>query len=185
MLSAAAPPNMCSAIPFRRPKPPLGRTLGSSSGQALVEFSLVVGAFLVVLLGAVSASIYTVERIAAVTAVAAGARAAATAASASNPNAPDLQAAQPAIQSVAGNAMFGTNILYSYVGAGATCPVPGGQGTVRVCIGPAHDPNDPPGVNDMVAVHMVGAPRNPVPTFGIFSWSIDVEVQVHQVTFLP
>ncbi|HEX4212594.1 MAG TPA: TadE family protein [Candidatus Dormibacteraeota bacterium] len=176
---------MCSAIPPRRPNPHPGRTLGSSSGQALVEFSLVVGAFLLVLLGAVSASIYTVERIAAVTAVAAGARAAATPASGANPNDVDLHAAQPAIEAVAGHAMFGTQIDYSYVGAGASCGAPGGQGTVRVCVGPAHDPNDPAGVNRMVAVRMVGAPRNPVPTFGIFSWTLDVEVQVHQVTFLP
>lgn len=175
---------MCSAKPFPRPTHPLGRTLGSSSGQALVEFSLVVGAFLLVLLGAVSASIYTVERIAAVTAVAAGARAAATPTTA-NPNQPDLRAAQPAIEAVADHAMFGTQIDYSNVGAGAGCSTPAGQGTVHVCIGRAQDPNDPAGVDHMVAVRMVGAPRNPVPTFGIFSWTLDVEVQVHQVTFLP
>src|SRR5262249_59332868 len=42
-------------------------------GQAMVEFSLVVGLFLICLLGAVSASVYTLQRSAAITGVAAGA----------------------------------------------------------------------------------------------------------------
>ena len=48
--------------------------IGGSSGQALVEFAMTIAVFLVLVLGAVTASVYTVERGAAVTGVAAGAR---------------------------------------------------------------------------------------------------------------
>src|SRR5215470_4948744 len=48
-------------------------------GQSLVEFALTIGAFLLVLLGALSTALYAVQRSAAVTAAAAGVRAAASA----------------------------------------------------------------------------------------------------------
>ncbi|MBO0684759.1 MAG: pilus assembly protein, partial [Candidatus Dormibacteraeota bacterium] len=45
--------------------------MADSRGQALVEFSMTIGVFLLLLVGAFAASVYTVERSAAVTAVAA------------------------------------------------------------------------------------------------------------------
>jgi len=80
-------------------------------GQAMVEFSLVVGLFLLCLLGAVSASLYTVQRTAAVTAVAAGARTAAGGTQGpTGANSPDLADATPTVSRVIAPVMAGTHI---------------------------------------------------------------------------
>ena len=141
---------------------------------------MVIGVFVLVLMGAISASFYTVERSAAVTAVAAGARAAATA-NPGNPNQPNLAAAQAAVTQVTREAMFGTAVAVVQQPANSPCAA-GGTGQVTVCV---EQVTDSAGALDMVSVHMVGTPHNPVPTFGIFNWSLDVEARVHQVTFLP
>src|SRR4030088_2229115 len=89
-----------------------GASIDSNStarGQAMVEFAMVIGVFLMALFGAVSASLYTVQRSAAVTAVAAGARAAASA-QPGDPNSPDLAAAGDAVRRVTAQSMFGTNV---------------------------------------------------------------------------
>lgn len=141
---------------------------------------MVIGVFVLVLMGAISASFYTVERSAAVTAVAAGARAAATA-SPTDPNQPNLAAAQAAVTQVANNAMFGTTVTVVVQQIANSPCAAGGNGQVTVCV---ERVTDTAGQLDMVSVHMVGTPHNPVPTFGIFNWSLDVEARVHQVTFL-
>src|SRR2546423_2664126 len=80
-------------------------------GQAMVEFAMVVGVFLLLLLGAVSASVYTVQRSAAVTAVAAGARIAAGGTSrVPGAGTPDLAGATPAVSGVVGPVMVGTRV---------------------------------------------------------------------------
>src|SRR5439155_25641226 len=74
-----------------------------SSGQALVEFSMTIAVFLLLVFGAVTASVYTVERGAAVTGVAAGARVAVGGTGGpSGENTPNLAGASPAVVRVAG-----------------------------------------------------------------------------------
>src|SRR5690348_5473526 len=83
----------------------------NSGGQALVEFTLVVGVFLASLLGALSASVYTIQRSAAVTGVAAGARVAAGGtAGAAGANTPNLAGALRTVARVIEPVMIGTRI---------------------------------------------------------------------------
>src|SRR5215831_19512822 len=80
-------------------------------GQAMVEFSLVIGLFLLCLLGAMSASIYAVQRSAAVTAVAAGARVAAGGTSAAGGSSiANLSGAAPSAAHVVAPVLIGTSI---------------------------------------------------------------------------
>jgi Flp pilus assembly protein TadG len=142
--------------------------------QAMVEFAMVIGVFLLALLGAVSAGLYTIERSAAVTAVAAGARAAASA-QPGNPNQPDLQAGRDVTQRIAQQSMLGTRVFTA-----GSCPASGAgmtSGSVVACSFVSS-----PG---MVTVAIVGKPVNPVPiTFG-FNWTLDITATAHEVTFQP
>src|SRR5256884_3123461 len=95
---------------------------GHQRGQSLIEFTLTVGAFLVVLFGAFSTALYAVQRSAAVTAAAAGARAAASA-QPNSPNDADLAAAAPLVASRLSPVLFGTAL--SSRGAGGPCDPPG------------------------------------------------------------
>ena len=137
---------------------------------------MVIGVFLLMLFGAVSASIYTVERGAAVTAVAAGARVAAGAAP-GDPNSPNLGAAVPAVARVAEPAMFGTRV--NQLPGGEPCRPPRlvPQGQVDVCA-----TRQPTG---MVAVDLRGRPANPVPAALGFDWVLDVGAEIQPVTFRP
>jgi Flp pilus assembly protein TadG len=155
-----------------------------TSGQAMVEFSMVIGVFLMALFAAVSASLYTVQRSAAVTAVAAGARAAASA-QPGDPNSPDLAAAGDAVRRVTAHSMFGTRVDVQQLAAGDHCEShqPGGAGAVVVCV---QRVSSGTGAGlDMVSVRMLGKPSNPVgiPLYGVFAWKLDVAASVHQVTF--
>src|SRR5215469_12980275 len=103
-------------------------------GQAMVEFSLVVGLFLLCLLGAMSASIYTVQRSAAVTGVADGARiAAGGTVGVAGANTPDLAGAVPAVVRVVQPVMVGTRI--NAIAPPGACRPPGEipHGEVDVC----------------------------------------------------
>src|SRR2546429_3125993 len=80
---------------------------GHQRGQSLIEFTLTVGAFLVVLFGAFSTALYAVQRSAAVTAAAAGARAAASA-QPNSPNDADLAAAGPLVSERVQPVLFGS-----------------------------------------------------------------------------
>lgn len=133
---------------------------------------MVIGIFLMALLGAVSAGLYTLQRSAAVTAVAVGARAAATTAR-GNPNAPNVSGGLITAQRIAQNSMVGTT-----VDTAPSCPQgPSGvaAGHVVLCAFQSGQ--------GMVTVQMVGKPRNPVPVSFGFDWTLDVRASVHQVTF--
>lgn len=149
---------------------------GQLRGQAMVEFSLVVGLFLLCLLGAVSASIYTVQRSAAVTGVAAGARIAAGGTTgAAGANTPDLADATPAVGRIVAPVMAGTHInqLKASQDCRPNAEIP--RGDVDVCATQS---------GDMVTVRLRGKPAIAVPIPGL-DWSLDLAAQVHAVTFAP
>ena len=145
-------------------------------GQAMVEFSLVVGLFLLCLLGAVSASLYIVQRTAAVTAVAAGARIAAGGTQGTTgANSPDLADATPTVSRIIAPVMAGTHI--NQLKPSQDCRPPGGipHGEIDVCSTVT---------GDMVTVRLRGKPAVAVPIPGL-DWSLDLAAEVHQVTFEP
>ena len=148
---------------------------GHQRGQSLIEFTLTVGAFLVVLFGAFSTALYAVQRSAAVTAAAAGARAAASA-QPNSPNDADLAAAAPLVASRLSPVLFGTAL--SSRGAGVPCDpldsIPPGQ--LQVCS--TLDPVDPA----MVVVIVRGRPLNLIPLVPL-PWTIDAPAEIHRVTF--
>jgi hypothetical protein len=142
----------------------------------MVEFALVVGLFFLVLMGAVSASVYTVQRSAAVTGVAAGARIAAGGTPGpSGANTPDLADAVPAVARVVAPVMIGTRV--EQLSAQNACPnlgaIPHGQ--VDICATSA---------GGVVAVRLRGRPANAPPLPGL-DWSLDLVAEVHAVTFTP
>src|SRR5215471_17599310 len=145
-------------------------------GQAMVEFSLVVGLFLLCLLGAVSASLYTVQRTAAVTAVAAGARTAAGGTQGpTGANSPDLADATPTVSRVIAPVMAGTHI--NQLKPSQDCrperAIPHAEIDVCTTL-----------TGDMVTVRLRGKPAVAVPVPGL-DWSLDIAAQVHAVTFEP
>lgn len=142
-------------------------------GQAAVEFALTVSVFLALLLGAISASLYALERSSAVTGVAAAARVAAGG-SPGDPNRPYLEGAGPAFMKVVGPVRFGS--VVRVLPGGQSCPlmaeVP--RSEIDLCATQA---------GGMVRVQAVGWPSNPIAgSFGI-AWPLDVAAEVHQVTF--
>jgi Flp pilus assembly protein TadG len=140
----------------------------------MVEFALVIGVFLLALLGAVSSGLYTVERSGAVTAVAAGARAAASA-QPGDPNQPDLQAGLAVTQKLAQSTMLGTTVTTA-----ATCPSnPGSVASENVVVCSFQS------APQMVTVQLVGKPRNAIPISFGFDWTVSIQATTHQVTFQP
>ena len=145
-------------------------------GQAMVEFSLVVALFLLCLFGAVSASLYTMQRTAAVTAVAAGARIAAGGTEGpAGANSPDLADATPTVSRIIAPVMAGTHI--HQLKPSQDCRPEGAipHGEVDVCTTVT---------GDMVTVRLRGKPAVAVPVPGL-DWSLDLAAEVHQVTFEP
>jgi len=150
--------------------------IAGSSGQALVEFAMTIAVFLVLVLGAVTASVYTVERGAAVTGVAAGARVAVGGSGGpSGENTPNLTGALPAVVQVTRPLLFGTTI--DQLPPGQPCPadvssVPRGQ--VEVCATRS---------GSLVTVRLEGWPAGLGPAAWGLEWPLDVSAQVHTVTF--
>ncbi len=137
---------------------------------------MVAGVFLLLLLTAVSASIYTVQRSAAVTAVAADARVAASGTrGARGANTPDLVDALPTAARMVSRVMIGTRVRQ--LPPPSPCPslssIPPRE--VDVCATAA---------GDAVAVRLRGRPAGPLSLPGL-DWSLDVVAQVHVVTFAP
>jgi hypothetical protein len=150
--------------------------VAGSTGQALVEFAMTIAVFMLLILGAVTASVYTVERGAAVTGVAAGARVAVGGTGGpTGENAPNLAGAGPAVERVARPLLFGTKI--DQLPPGQPCPanvssVP--RGRVEVCATRS---------GNLVTVRLVGWPAGLGPAAWGLEWSLDVSAQVHTVTF--
>jgi hypothetical protein len=148
-----------------------------SSAQSLIEFALTIGAFLTVLLGALSTALYAVQRSAAVTAAASGARTAASASAIANsPNDADLAAATPAVVSRLTPVLFGSTLVAKppSVPCDALDAIPTGQ--LQVCV--TLDPADP----TMVLVIVRGRPLNLLPLAQL-PWTIDAPAEIHRVTF--
>jgi hypothetical protein len=142
----------------------------------MVEFALVVGLFLLCLLGAMSASIYTVQRSAAATGVTDGARIAAGGTpGVTGANTPDLAGAVPAVVRVVQPVMAGTRI--NAVAPPGNCRGAGAipHGEVDVCA---------TRVADVVTVRLRGTTASALPIPGL-DWSLDLVAEVHAVTFAP
>jgi hypothetical protein len=137
---------------------------------------MTIAVFLLLVFGAVTASVYTIERGAAVTGVAAGARVAVGGAGGpAGENTPNLAGAGPAVVRVAGPLLFGTTIDQ----LPPNQPCPGGVGSVprghvEVCATRA---------GNLVTVRLVGWPAGLGPAVWGLEWSLDVSAQVHTVTF--
>lgn len=147
-----------------------------NKGQAMVEFSLVIGVFLICLLGAISASVYTIQRSAAVTGVAAGARIAAGGTpGAPGANTPNLAGATPAVARVIAPVMAGTRVNQLTPPHDCRPATVIRNGEVDVCATQA---------GEIVTVRVRGKPVNGLPIPGL-NWSLDLAAQVHAVTFEP
>jgi len=140
-----------------------------------VEFALTIGAFLLVLFGALSTALYAVQRSAAVTAAAAGVRAAASARP-DSPNDADLDAAAPLVSARLAAVLFGSTLEPRP--AGTACDPLGAipPGRLQVCA--TLDPSDPA----MVLVVVRGRPRPLLPLVPL-PWTIDAPAEIHRVTF--
>ena len=143
-------------------------------GQAMVEFAMVVGLFLVCLVGAMSASIYTVQRAAAVTGVAAGARVAAGGTPGPDgANTPDLAGATPVVARIVSTVMIGSRVRE--LPPARDCPaqdaIPAGE--VDICAVRSAG---------VVTVRLRGRPATAVAIPGL-DWSLDLDAEVHAVTF--
>lgn len=158
----------------RRSLSPLTSRRGAKggAGQAMVEFAMVVGLFLLCLLGAMTAAIYTVQRSAAVTGVAAGARIAAGG-TAENANAPNLAGAAPAVTRIVRPVMVGTRVRA--LEPDRDCPQPAAipTGELDVCATQS---------GGTVTVRLRGRPATALPIPGL-AWSLDLAAEVHAVTF--
>jgi len=140
----------------------------------MVEFAMVVASFLLVTFAAVSAAFHSIQRAMAETAAAAGVQVAASGTPGS-PNTPYLAGAYDPTKRLLQSVMFGTTIEQGP--ASPSC----GQGlpdaTIQVCVYPD---------GNLVAETIRGRPGFPVPWIDQFlPWTIDVTVEMHQVSYQP
>jgi hypothetical protein len=144
------------------------------TGQTMVEFATVVAAFLLVLFAAVSAAFHSIQRAMAETAAAAGVQLAAGGSSA-DPGAPAFQTSYQPTHDLLQPVMWGTTIVEGT--PGQPCPnlptVP--SATLMVCAYPD---------GTLVAERIVGRPAYLIPFLAnVLPWSVDVTVEMHQVSF--
>ena len=140
----------------------------------MVEFALVVGAFLLVTFAAVSAAFHSIQRAMAETAAAAGVQVAASGTPGS-PSVPYLSGAFRPTDDLLKSVMFGTAIVQ--VPAGQQCPQAVPDATIDVCVYPD---------GNLVAETIRGHPAFPVPLITQWlPWSIDVTVEMHAVSYQP
>jgi hypothetical protein len=152
------------------------------SGQSLVEFTMVVAAFVIVTFAAISAAFHSVQRASAETAAAAGVQLAASG-SANDPGQPALGASFGPTQQLLRTVMWNTAVVQGDKAAcdGMATAIQGHQqrdGTLMVCAYP--DPANPA----LVAERIVGVPAYILPLVAQYvPWSIDVTVEMHQVSY--
>jgi Flp pilus assembly protein TadG len=142
----------------------------------MVEFAMVVWVFLLLLFGAISAALHSLQREVAETAAAIGVQAAASA-NPNHPEQPNLQAAYVPTMAVLRPVMFSTAV--HPLAAGTKCPDPANvsPGNVYVCV--YLDQN-------LVVERVSGRPAYVIPFLAqLLNWSIDVTLGVHQVTYQP
>lgn len=150
------------------------RERDDETGQAMVEFGVVIGLFLLCLLSAMSASIYTIQRSAAVAGVAAGARVAAGGTPGpAGANAPNLAGALPVVARIVEPALAGSHVRQ--LQPDRDCPaldaVP--RGEVDICAVAS---------GGSVTVRLRGRPAALVGIPGL-DWTLDLAAEVHTVTF--
>lgn len=138
---------------------------------------MTLGVFLLVLLGAIQASLYTVERITAVTAVADGARVAAGGGPGlAGVSSPDINDAAGAVARLAAPLLFGTRVVA--LPSGGPCPaldaIPAGE--VDTCA--TQD-------GMTVTVSLRGWPATLAPPVLGLRWPLDIAAEAHAVTFAP
>jgi Flp pilus assembly protein TadG len=142
----------------------------------MVEFALVVFAFLLVMFAAVSAAFHSIQRANAETAAAAGVQLAASG-SAADPMTPAYAASFAPTRDLLQPVMFGTAIVQGadeQACKNAAASPPPNQ--LTVCAYP-DGPN-------LVAERVVGKPNYIIPFIAQWlPWSIDVTVEMHQVTY--
>jgi len=140
----------------------------------MVEFAMVVASFLLVTFAAVSAAFHSIQRAMAETAAAAGVQVAASG-TPGNPNTPYLTGAYDPTKNLLQSVMFGTTIEQGPPSASCGQGIP--DATIQVCVYPD---------GNLVAETVRGRPGFPIPWIDQFlPWTIDVTVEMHQVSYQP
>ncbi len=141
---------------------------------------MVVVAFLLVTFAAISAAFHSIQRAMAETAAAAGVQIAASG-SPGNPDVPFLAGAFQPTEALLRPVMFGTSVVE--VPPGRQCdPLEGSgsvvpQATLQVCVYPD---------GELVAETIRGHPAFPIPWITRFlPWTIDITVEMHEVSYQP
>jgi len=147
------------------------------SGQTMVEFAVVVASFVLVTFAAVSAAFHSIQRAMAETAAAAGVQVAASG-TPGDPNTPYLAGAYAPTKSLLESVMFGTTIEEGPPNQpGQQCGKGIPDATIQVCVYPD---------GDLVAETIRGRPGFPIPWIDqLLPWTIDVTVEMHQVSYQP
>jgi Flp pilus assembly protein TadG len=142
----------------------------------MVEFAMVVWVFLLLMFGAISAALHSLQREVAETAASVGVQAAASA-DPTQPSQPNLKAGFKPTQTILQPVMFDTAV--HPLAAGTKCPDAANvsPGNVYVCV--YLDQN-------LVVERVSGKPAYVIPFLAQWlNWSIDVTLGVHQVTYQP
>jgi hypothetical protein len=140
----------------------------------MVEFAMVVASFVLVTFAAVSAAFHSIQRAMAETAAAAGVQIAASG-TPGDPNTPYLAGAYGPTKNLLDSVMFGTTIEPGK--PNQPCDQAMKDATITVCVYPD---------GNLVAETIRGRPGFPVPWIDQFlPWTIDVTVEMHQVSYQP
>ena len=135
---------------------------------------MVVAAFLLVTFAAVSAAFHSIQRAMAETAAATGVQVAASG-TPGDPNTPFLTGAYDPTRSLLTSVMFGTTIEPGNGGPSCGQGIP--DAILQVCVYPD---------GNLVAETIRGRPGFPIPWIDrILPWSIDVTVEMHEVSYQP
>jgi hypothetical protein len=140
----------------------------------MVEFAMVVWVFLLLMFGAVSAALHSLQREVVETAASVGVQAAASA-DPNQPDQPNLRAGYAPTLAVLQPVMFSTTV--HQLPPRTRCPDPANvpPGDVYVCV--YQDQN-------LVVERVSGKPAYVIPFLAQWlNWSIDVTLGVHQVTY--
>jgi hypothetical protein len=141
----------------------------------MVEFAMVVAAFLLVTFAAVAAAFHSIQRAMAETAAAAGVQVAAGG-TPGRPDAPNMAGAFPATVQLLQPVLFGTTVVPGRVGSNCD-DAPISNGTLYVCT--YQD-------GALIAERIKGQPGFPIAwVVDHLGWTIDVTVEMHEVSYQP
>jgi Flp pilus assembly protein TadG len=146
----------------------------------MVEFAMVVWVFLLLMFGAISAALHSLQREVAETAASVGVQAAASA-DPNQPDQPNLQAGYAPTVAVLQPVMFNTTVQQLPRGSRCNNPNAIAPGNVEVCVY-----QDQFQGRTLVVERISGRPAYVIPFLAQWlNWSIDVTLGVHQVTYQP